>query len=135
VAALQDDMDRLDSKYELVRQTLAGKKYQDFSGEMEEAAKNLNLSDGLIDFDHSNYRYSWIVPPVVIKGYLIGTSIASAIITVIVIIALVICVRKTIDFNSKQIGILKAMGSRPEEIAISYISYSIIISFIIIPLG
>jgi ABC-type lipoprotein release transport system permease subunit len=71
----------------------------------------------------------------VIKGYLIGTCIASAIITVIVIIALVICVRKTIDFNSKQIGILKAMGARPAEIAISYISYSIIISLIIIPLG
>jgi ABC-type lipoprotein release transport system permease subunit len=75
------------------------------------------------------------VPPVVIQGYLIGTCVASAIITVIVIIALVICVRKTIDFNSKQIGILKAMGSRPEEIAISYISYSIIISFIVVPLG
>jgi len=135
VAALQDDMDQLDVKHELIRQTLAGKHYDDFSGDVEQAAKKLGLASGLTDFDHSNYRYSWIVPPMVIKGYLIGTCIASAIITVIVIIALVICVRKTIDFNSKQIGILKAMGARPAEIAISYISYSIIISLIIIPLG
>jgi hypothetical protein len=58
VAALQDDMDQLDVKHELIRQTLAGKHYDDFSGDVEQAAKKLGLASGLTDFDHSNYRYS-----------------------------------------------------------------------------
>gem|GEM_PF-867956 len=69
------------------------------------------------------------------KIYSAITYTAALIIALIAIIALVVCVRKTIDLNSKQIGILKALGESPAQISVSYISYSIIILAVIIPLA
>jgi ABC-type lipoprotein release transport system permease subunit len=60
---------------------------------------------------------------------------ASLVIILIVLSSLVICVKKTIQFNSKQIGILKAMGAGPKDISVSYLSFSIVIILLAIPLG
>ncbi|ATG97346.1 ABC transporter permease [Mesoplasma lactucae] len=90
---------------------------------------------GLTNFDKSNFRYSWTLEPQVFRVYSAVTYTAAGIIALIAIIALVVCVRKTIDLNSKQIGILKALGEGPGQISCSYLSYSIIITFIIIPLA
>jgi len=71
----------------------------------------------------------------VFKIYSAITYTAAAIIALIAIIALVVCVRKTIDLNSKQIGILKALGESPAQISVAYVSYSIIILGVVIPLA
>ena len=91
--------------------------------------------DSLKGFNNSNFRYSWTLEPLVFKIYSAITYTAAAIIALIAIIALVVCVRKTIDLNSKQIGILKALGESPAQISVAYISYSIIILGVIIPLA
>jgi hypothetical protein len=58
MAVLQEDMNQLDVKRELIRQTLAGKTYEDFADDLKDDARKLSLTSGLTDFDHSNYRYS-----------------------------------------------------------------------------
>jgi len=126
LASLADSADALNNNFAYIRNAINNKD----NGKLE-----VSSPYGLTSFNESNYRYSWTLPPVVNTLYLTVAAIASAIIIVIVIIALVICVRKTVQFNSKQIGILKAMGASPGDIAISYISYSIIISLVIVPVG
>ncbi|WP_026389756.1 FtsX-like permease family protein [[Acholeplasma] multilocale] len=89
----------------------------------------------LTKFDDSNYALNWTIQPRVMGAYNAITMAASAIIAIIALIALIICIRKTIMFNSKQIGILKALGVNPSTISASYIAHSLIIAFIVIPLG
>lgn len=103
--------------------------------EKQSLVAGVETEEILKDFNHSNFRYSWTLEPLVFKIYSAITYTAALIIALIAIIALVVCVRKTIDLNSKQIGILKALGESPAQISVSYISYSIIILAVIIPLA
>ncbi|AUF83622.1 ABC transporter permease [Mesoplasma syrphidae] len=88
-----------------------------------------------VKFADSNFRLSWTLQPLALRVFNIITVIASLVIAIIAIIALIICIKKTIHFNAKQIGILKAIGTNPWMIAVSYIAQSLIIAFIVIPLG
>ncbi|ABC01140.1 membrane protein, putative [Mycoplasma capricolum subsp. capricolum ATCC 27343] len=87
------------------------------------------------DFDHSIFRFNWIIAPLAINTYKISTLIAALAVSLIAIIALIICIRKTIYFNAKQIGILKALGSSPLQISISYLAYILVIILTSVPLG
>lgn len=87
------------------------------------------------DFDHSIFRFNWTIAPLAINSYKGATLIAALVVSLIAIIALVICIRKTIYFNAKQIGILKALGSSPIQISISYLAYVIVIILTSVPLG
>lgn len=88
---------------------------------------------GLKNFNDSNYRLSWTLMPLVMTTFQAITYVASAIIAIIAIIALVICIRKTINFNAKQIGILKAMGTNPWMIAVTYLAHSLVIIGVVVP--
>ncbi|WP_027063187.1 ABC transporter permease [Mesoplasma seiffertii] len=88
-----------------------------------------------VKFEDSNFRLSWTLQPLALKVFNTITIIASIVIAIIAIAALIICIKKTIHFNAKQIGILKAIGTDPWMIAVSYIAQALIITFIIIPLG
>ncbi|UKS54157.1 ABC transporter permease [Mycoplasma feriruminatoris] len=87
------------------------------------------------DFDHSIFRFNWTIAPLAINSYKTATLIAALVVSLIAIIALVICIRKTIYFNAKQIGILKALGSSPLQISISYLAYVLVIILTSVPLG
>ncbi|PTD31331.1 ABC transporter permease [Mycoplasma leachii] len=87
------------------------------------------------DFDHSIFRFNWTIAPLAINTYKISTLIAALAVSLIAIIALIICIRKTIYFNAKQIGILKALGSSPLQISISYLAYILVIILTSVPLG
>ncbi|ATZ16390.1 FtsX-like permease family protein [Entomoplasma freundtii] len=89
----------------------------------------------LINYKDSLFRLNWTLLPMVLKTFKIITYIASAVIAIIALVALVICIKKTITFNSKQIGILKAMGTDPWMIAVTYLAYGIVIMFIVVPIA
>ncbi|UWD35345.1 FtsX-like permease family protein [Mycoplasma cottewii] len=89
----------------------------------------------LTDFNGSNLRLNWTIEPKVIHTYQIITLVSAIIVSVIAVIALIICIRKTIHFNAKQIGILKALGTEPLMISVTYLSYSLIIVSTVVPLG
>ncbi|WP_031542917.1 ABC transporter permease [Mesoplasma photuris] len=89
----------------------------------------------VVPFKSSEFSKNWTLQPMVMNIYNIVTIISSIIIGVIAIVALIICIKKTIDFNSKQIGILKALGITPQSIAASYLGHSVIITLFVIPLG
>ncbi|ATZ19088.1 ABC transporter permease [Williamsoniiplasma somnilux] len=89
----------------------------------------------LQDFNQSTYHFSWTLYPLVFKVYSSITYFAAALIGIIELASLIVCVRKTIQANSKQIGILKALGVESKQISLSYISYSFFIGFIAVPLG
>ncbi|ATZ17841.1 ABC transporter permease [Mesoplasma melaleucae] len=86
-------------------------------------------------FDESVYRYSWILQPQVVLVYSLFTIIVSMIIGIIALVGLIISLKKSIKANTKQIGILKALGVEPHNIALSYIAQSVIIAIFIIPLS
>ncbi|PPE05204.1 ABC transporter permease [Williamsoniiplasma lucivorax] len=88
-----------------------------------------------IDFNSSNYRLNWTLLPLALKILNAITYSAAIIIAIIALIAIVINIRKAIHFNAKQIGILKAMGTDPKMISISYLATSLLIFFIVIPLA
>ncbi|ATZ17373.1 ABC transporter permease [Williamsoniiplasma luminosum] len=88
-----------------------------------------------IDFDSSNYRLNWTLLPTVLNIIKAITYSASAIIAIIAMIAMVINIRKTINFNAKEIGILKAMGTSPEMISSLYLATSMIMCLVVIPLA
>lgn len=89
----------------------------------------------LTDFNSSNLRFNWTIEPKVIRTYQIITLVSAIIVSIITVIALIICIRKTIHFNAKQIGILKALGTEPLMISVTYLSYSLIIVSTVVPLG
>ncbi|ATI73907.1 FtsX-like permease family protein [Mesoplasma florum] len=86
-------------------------------------------------FAESVYRFSWDLQPQVVLAYSLFTIIISLIIGVIALSGLLISLKKSIKANTKQIGILKALGVEPHNIALSYIAQSVIIAIFIIPLS
>ncbi|ATZ19086.1 ABC transporter permease [Williamsoniiplasma somnilux] len=89
----------------------------------------------LKDFKASTYHFNWTLYPLVFKIYSWITYLTSGLIGIIELASLFVCVRKTIQANSKQIGILKALGVEPKQISFSYISYAFFIGFLAVPLG
>ncbi|ATQ35418.1 ABC transporter permease [Mesoplasma entomophilum] len=86
-------------------------------------------------FSESVYRFSWDLQPQVVLAYSLFTIIVSLIIGAIALSGLLISLKKSIKANTKQIGILKALGVEPHNIALSYIAQSVIIAIFIIPLS
>ncbi|WP_027063087.1 ABC transporter permease [Mesoplasma seiffertii] len=109
-------------------------------------AKNKNMLDvdneqtpktffSKTNFADSSYSLSWTLYLAVFKIYTLITYISAALITMIAVMSLVVCIIKTINFNAKQIGILKANGATSRLIASSYTSYSFVIVLVGVPLG
>lgn len=86
-------------------------------------------------FDESVYRYSWILQAQVVLAYSLFTIIVSLVIGIIALAGLIVSLKKSIKANTKQIGILKALGVEPHNIAISYVAQAIIIAVFIVPLS
>lgn len=86
-------------------------------------------------FDQSNYKLSWTLYHLVFWVYSSITYVTAFLIGLIAVASLIVCVRKTIQANAKQIGILKAMGTESSQISISYVAYSFFIAFGAVPLG
>ncbi|ALD66242.1 ABC transporter permease [Spiroplasma cantharicola] len=86
-------------------------------------------------FESSTFRYNWIVAPMLINGFRIFSYIFSVLVFLITIIATVVAVKKTVELNSGEIAILKAMGAGNYEIASSYMSYGIIVTIFIAPIA
>ncbi|ATZ21476.1 ABC transporter permease [Mesoplasma tabanidae] len=88
-----------------------------------------------VAFEQSPYRFSWILQPQVVLAYSLFTIILSLIIGIVALAGLIISLKKSIKANTKQIGILKALGVEPKNIAISYIAQAVFIALFIIPIS
>ncbi len=86
-------------------------------------------------FDSSNLKLNWIVAPMLILGFKIFSYAFSILVFIITIIATVVAVKKTVELNSGEIAILKAMGAGNFEISSSYISYGIIVTMFVAPIA
>lgn len=87
------------------------------------------------NFNDSNYRYNWTVMPTGIKNLELVMFIAAGIVILLSLIACYIAVKRNIERNSAQIGILKSLGNKNSHIILSYLPYALFITFLIIPLG
>ncbi|AHI52732.1 ABC transporter permease [Spiroplasma culicicola] len=86
-------------------------------------------------FNDSIYSQNWKLAPAMTKYFKITSYCLSILISLIALSAIVIAIKKTIDLNSGEIGILKAMGVSASKISISYISYSFITMLVVVPLA
>ncbi|WP_338985518.1 ABC transporter permease [Spiroplasma endosymbiont of Diplazon laetatorius] len=91
--------------------------------------------DDYKDFESSVFKLNWQIAPLIIGVFKILSYIFCLIIFAITIIATVVAVKKTVELNSGEIGILKAMGARNSEISLSYISYGIVVMLFTAPLA
>ncbi|AJM71793.1 ABC transporter permease [Mycoplasma yeatsii] len=109
--------------------------YDSVVSQQSKGKTQFNTWLSLTDFNSSNLRFNWTIEPKVIRTYQIITLVSAIVVSVIAVVALIICIRKTIHFNAKQIGILKALGTEPLMISVTYLSYSLIIISTVVPLG
>ncbi|WP_100916434.1 ABC transporter permease [Spiroplasma floricola] len=94
---------------------------------------DINIIDNYKVFSSSNLKLNWLIAPQIIYGFKIFSIIFCIVICLIVISATVIAIKKTVELNSGEIGILKAMGARTSDISWSYLSYGIIVTLFVIP--
>ncbi|WP_338983197.1 ABC transporter permease [Spiroplasma endosymbiont of Othius punctulatus] len=89
----------------------------------------------IVDRESSVFNLNWTMTPLLMMIYEIVALSLALLILVITIITMVIAIKKTIELNAKELGILKALGVSSSQLAYSYISYSLIVMFITVPLG
>ncbi|AGJ90839.1 FtsX-like permease family protein [Mycoplasma putrefaciens] len=109
--------------------------YQSVSIQKNNFSTDLSTWVKLTDFNKSILRFNWTIEPRAIRIYQTITLLSAALVALIAIVALVICIKKTINFNAKQIGILKALGAEPLTISVTYLAYTLIIITTVVPLG
>ncbi|WP_166508103.1 ABC transporter permease [Spiroplasma chinense] len=102
-----------------------------------EDAPNVAIRSGeeLSSFEDSNLKYNWVVAPKIIFIFNLFSGIASSVIAAIALYAMILAVKKTIELNSGEIAILKAMGVKTSLISLSYISYGLITTFVVVPVS
>lgn len=86
-------------------------------------------------FKDSFYSLNWTLYERVSYYYNLTTLLSAIVIALVTSLAVFYGVYKSIKNNAKQIGILKANGMYAQVIALSYLSYSIILTVTVIPLG
>ncbi|QHX36569.1 hypothetical protein SBIUS_v1c03160 [Spiroplasma sp. BIUS-1] len=84
-------------------------------------------------FESSNLKLNWTIAPQMISGFKIASIIFSVLIFAITIVATIVAVKKTVQLNAGEIGILKAMGAGTGEISSSYLSYGVIVVLCVVP--
>ncbi|WFQ94804.1 ABC transporter permease [Mycoplasma feriruminatoris] len=87
------------------------------------------------DFSNSWYSLNWTLYQKITFWYSLATFLTASLIALVSALAVFVGVIKSIQANSKQIGILKANGASSATISWSYVSYAVILVFIAIPLG
>ncbi|AGR41018.1 ABC transporter permease [Spiroplasma taiwanense] len=92
-------------------------------------------NENYTSFNNSPLSYNWTLTPKITEVFNIISILFSSLICLITLIAVVVAVKKTIHLNSGEIGILKSMGAKSSEIASSYLSYGVIVMFIVIPIA
>ncbi|WP_158637887.1 ABC transporter permease [Spiroplasma monobiae] len=91
------------------------------------------LIDNYKNFDSSTLKLNWTMAPKIISIFKIFVYIFCVLIFVITITATIIAVKKTVELNSGEIGILKAMGAKSWEISSSYLAYGFVVAIFIAP--
>ncbi|WP_434325865.1 ABC transporter permease [Mycoplasma leachii] len=87
------------------------------------------------EFSNSWYSLNWTLYQKIAFWYSLATFLTASLIALVSALAVFVGVIKSIQANSKQIGILKANGASSATISWSYVSYAVILVFIAIPLG
>jgi putative ABC transport system permease protein len=86
-------------------------------------------------FAETNFQKNWTIQPTFSNSLKIVAIGISVIILGLSFIAIAFAIRKNIQSNATQIAYLKSLGTRSGELAFSYIGYSVIITFLIVPLA
>ncbi|AGR42486.1 ABC transporter permease [Spiroplasma diminutum] len=102
--------------------------------ENNEGKSNIVYPYSLKGFKSSVFSINWILMPLVLKTFSTISYIVCSIILAICIVTMLIAIKKTIQFNSGEIGILKALGTKTSQIAISYISYGLVLLLFVVPI-
>ncbi|AVN58768.1 ABC transporter permease [Mesoplasma florum] len=105
-------------------------------------SKNENLSFGdkksaneIKLFEKTYFNLNWTLQPKMLEIVTIISIVTSVLVLIMSFVSIVFGIKKTIDHNSSQIGFLKAKGVDSYRLSLSYIGYSIILLFIIVPLA
>ncbi|WP_338983195.1 ABC transporter permease [Spiroplasma endosymbiont of Othius punctulatus] len=96
---------------------------------------NFIWSYNIQDIESSVFNWNWRAVPLFMTVYKTVSYTLAAIILAITLITIIIAIKKTIELNTKELGILKAMGESASSLSFGYISYALIVMFITVPLG
>ncbi|WP_338969233.1 ABC transporter permease [Spiroplasma endosymbiont of Labia minor] len=135
---LTDNLDIKVSKYQAY---LMNKKTSVFAAIEQQRNFDVNIGGGDYStvspesFNTSNYRDNWTAYPTAIYGFTMLCYIGTAIVFVLTMVSCWIGVKKNIERNSSQIAIMKAIGASNWMISLSYITYGLIITIFIVPIG
>lgn len=92
-------------------------------------------SEEFTKFASSPFAYNWELTPKVVEIFKLCSIILSSVVIIIALVATGITVKKTIEMNSSEIGILKSLGAKASEISLSYVWYGIFIMIFVIPVA
>ncbi|WP_338984923.1 ABC transporter permease [Spiroplasma endosymbiont of Diplazon laetatorius] len=93
------------------------------------------VKDSFTHYKGSALSFNWELTPLVLKTFSTISYIVCLIILAICLITMLIAIKKTIQFNAGEIGILKALGTKNSQIAFSYISYGLVLLLFVVPLS
>ncbi|AGR41618.1 ABC transporter permease [Spiroplasma taiwanense] len=109
--------------------------YDDLNNIKSEGTLTIDYGTKLVSYNEHFFSWNWDLTPIVLKTFSIILYSTCSIILLICLITIIISVRKTINFNSPEIGILKALGAKNSQISFGYISYGLILLLIVIPIS
>ncbi|AGR42025.1 ABC transporter permease [Spiroplasma diminutum] len=97
--------------------------------------KSTNYINSYSSFNSSNLKLNWTIAPTILNSFRAFAYIFTLLIFIITIIATVVAVKKTVELNAGEIGILKAIGVKNWQISSSYFSYGIVTGLFIVPIA
>ncbi|AUM63000.1 ABC transporter permease [Spiroplasma monobiae] len=116
----------------------------DKTDNIKEDLKNITLNGNgnisQVNKDFTSYKGSalsmnWELTPMVLKTFSSVSYVVCIVILAICLTTMLIAIKKTIQFNAGEIGIMKALGTKNSQIAFSYISYGLILLLFVVPLS
>ncbi|WP_167373314.1 ABC transporter permease [Mesoplasma tabanidae] len=87
------------------------------------------------NFEKTYFNLNWTLQPKMLEIVTIVSIVTSILVLLMSFVSIIFGIKKTIDHNSNQIGFLKAKGVDSYRLSLSYIVYSIILFFIVVPLA
>ncbi|ATQ35318.1 ABC transporter permease [Mesoplasma entomophilum] len=97
------------------------------------SAQNYKSINNIKNFEDTYFNLNWTLQPKLLSIINLASIVTSLLVIIMAFVSIVFGIKKTIDYNSNQIGFLKSQGVGCYQMSVSYTAYSLLITLIIVP--
>lgn len=131
---LNDNFKKNNNSIETVYQKMLA--YNNNPQDIQKITEDLKITSTIENSDSNNYiNRGFNSLPTITRTYTWFSIIIVIFMTMLTVFATVLIIRKTVERNATQIGVLKALGYENKTIIGSYWSYALITTILAVPIG